>query len=82
MNKEFNHLITELKEKLARKVKFLESKVDFNAYTQGKINNVNGRIKALEESASDIIQNYPNIPEMKINFRKRANDIHKEIENL
>lgn len=82
MNKEFIQLITELKTIMANKSEYLESKSDFNAHTKGKINNVNARIKALENSATDIIQNYPNFPEMKINFRKRANEIKKEIEDL
>lgn len=82
MKTEFAQIIAELKEVLNKKTEQLNSSENFNTYTQGKINNVNGRISGLEASGNDIIKNYSGNPEMRINFKIRANDIKKEIEEL
>ena len=82
MKTEFAQIISELKETLTQKTELLQGSENFNAYTQGKINNVSGRITGLEASANDIVQNYSSNPEMRINFKKRANEIKKEIDDL
>jgi len=82
MKMEFDQIVSELKEALTKKTEHLQSLENFNAHSQGKVNNINGRVKELEASAGDIISNYSTYPEIILNFKKRANEIKKEIDDL
>jgi len=82
MKEEFEFIVEGLKEVSRNKINYLKSLEEFNAHTQGKINNVNQSIINLELSANDIILNYYGNQEMRINFKKRANEIKIEIDQL
>lgn len=82
MKNEFIRILSELSQAMSKKVDELTSFESFDAYTQGRINNLNKRILGLENSSKDILENYSANTDMLINFKKRAIDILKEIEDL
>ena len=82
METEFNEIISELKEVLTFKTNQLIDCKKFDDHIQGQINNLVKRIHGLEASGVEIENNYPDNPQMKINFKIRANEIKKEIQDL
>lgn len=82
MDKVFNKIVNELKESIASKQKELEKlEVSTDAF-QEEIKSIRQRIEHLESAGRDIIQNYSSNQDMKLNFKKRAADILREIENV
>lgn len=82
MKNELSDIVTELQEAMNTKMNELMGSEDFNAHSQGKINNVNIRIENLESAIPDIVQNFTGKAEVSINFKRRANEIRNEIEEL
>jgi hypothetical protein len=82
MRTEFNEIISELKEALSLKTNQLIDCKRFDHYIQEQLNSLVKRIHGLEASGLEIENNYPDNPQMKINFKIRANEIKKEIQDL
>jgi len=82
MGTEFNEIISELKEALSLKTNQLTDCKSFDDDIQEQLNNLVKRIHGLEASGLEIENNYPDNPQMKINFKIRANEIKKEIQDL
>lgn len=78
MKNNFTKILTELNDSMTNKVSKLDS---FDVHTQGRIN-VNKKIIGLKTSAEEILKNYSDNPDMFINFKKRANEIMIEVEDL
>lgn len=82
MESEFKEIISKLNEILRVTTNRLKDSENFNANSQGQLNNLKKRINALETSALEIEMNYSNNPQMKINFKIRANQIKQEIQDI
>ena len=79
---ELTTIITLVKDDLKSKEKALVEANAFNSHSQGYINNITIKIKALEADAIEIKERYADKPDVFVNFRKRASEIIKEIESL
>jgi len=79
---ELTTIIFLVKDELKSKEKALVDANTFDSHTQGRVNNINKRISALESDAIEIEDRYADKPDVFVNFRKRASEIMKEIEVL
>ena len=77
---ELKLIIEEVKKSLGVKVKDLVAEESCITETHLNINNINGKIIALEKYATEIKTLYSSKSDIIINFRKRAADIKTEIE--
>jgi predicted nuclease with TOPRIM domain len=75
-------IITLVKDDLKSKEKALIDANAFTSHSQGHINNIQKRIKALELDAKKIEDRYADKPDVFVNFRKRASEIMEEIASL
>ena len=75
-------IIALVKDDLKSKEKALLGANAFSSHSQGHINNIKKRIKALESDAIEIKERYADKPDVFVNFRKRASEIIKEIASL
>lgn len=75
-------IIALVKDDLKSKEKALKDTNAFTSHSQGHINNITIKIKALESDAIEIKERYADKPDVFVNFRKRASEIIKEIASL
>ena len=78
--KEINTLVEQAKQILGLKVEQLSTTNSINSEIQHKIIELERRIKDLEDYTNEIEELYASNPNILLNFRKRTNDIKKEIE--
>ncbi len=79
-SKETNLLVEQAKMLLNSKVEKLSESNLINEDVKHKIIELEKRIKALEDYTIEIDELYSILPNVIINFRKRTNDIWKDIE--
>ena len=75
-------IITLVKSDLKSKENALVEADAFTFHSQGSLNNITIKIKALESDAIEIKERYADKPDVFVNFRKRASEIIEEIASL
>ena len=79
ITQELKLIIEEVKKALSLRVKDIVNEESFKNQHNLNIGNINSKIEALENYALEIKSLYSTKPDILINFRKRANDIKREI---
>jgi hypothetical protein len=81
-SEELNILIKQAKTFLNAKVEQLSPQNDLNSPVNIKINELEKRIKALEEYTVEILELYATNPDILVNFRRRTAEIKNDIESI
>lgn len=81
-SQELSQIVNAVRNELGNKVKMLQDSDQFNAHTQGFVNNINKRIIDLEGYTEEINKTYKSNSNVLINFKKRATEIWEEISEL
>jgi hypothetical protein len=81
-SEELNILIKQAKTFLNDKVEKLSPQNDKNSPVNIKINELEKRIKALEEYTVEILELYATNPDILVNFRRRTAEIKNDIESI
>jgi len=79
---ELNHLVEQTKLLLKNKTEELYPTISSNFSTKRKIEELERRIKALEDYTYEIELLYARQPNILLNFRKRTIEIKSEIDSL
>ena len=79
---ELETIISLVKGDLKSKENTLVETDAFTSHSQGSLNNISIKIKALELDAIEIKERYADKPNVFVNFRKRASEIIEEIASL